>query len=116
MPNREPFDRLCRSLLAACGALVLPFFLRVQQAHAQTADVGKLRIGIIGSGHSGGTVGGLWVEAGHPVLFASRHPEEIKDLVARLDPLARVGTVAQAIAFGDAMFVAVPYGALPTLG
>src|SRR5262249_43637455 len=33
-----------------------------------------------------------------------------------LGPLARNGTVAQAVAFGDALFLAVPYGALPQLG
>ena len=49
----------------------------------------KLRIGIIGSGHIGGTIGGLWVKAGHPVLFSSRHPDELKDLVAGLGPLAQ---------------------------
>jgi predicted dinucleotide-binding enzyme len=76
----------------------------------------KLRIGVIGSGHIGGTIGGLWVKADHPVLFSSRHPEELKDLVGRLGPLAQAGTVAQAIAFGDALFVAVPYGALPQPG
>ena len=80
------------------------------------AAAGKLRIGVIGSGHIGGTVGGLWVKAGHPVLFSSRHPEELKDLVAGLGPLASAGTVARAIAFGDALLIAVPYGALPALG
>ena len=83
---------------------------------AQAAGGAKSRIGIIGSGHIGGTIGGLWVKAGHPVLFSSRHPEELKDLVAGLGPLARAGTVAQAIEFGDVIFVAVPYGALPQIG
>lgn len=71
---------------------------------------------MIGSGHIGGTIGGLWVKAGHPVLFSSRHPEELKDLVGGLGALARAGTVAEAIAFGDIIFVAVPYGALPQIG
>jgi 8-hydroxy-5-deazaflavin:NADPH oxidoreductase len=70
----------------------------------------KLRIGVIGSGHTDGTIGELWVKADHPVLFSSRL------LVGRLGPLAQAGTVAQAIAFGDALFPAVPYGALPQLG
>src|SRR5262249_54297149 len=47
---------------------------------------------------------------------SSRHPEELKDLAAGLGPLAQNGTVAQAVAFGDALFFAVPYGALPQLG
>jgi len=50
------------------------------------------------------------------VLFSSRHPEELKDLVAGLGPLAQNGTVSQAVAFGDALFFAVPHGALPQLG
>jgi predicted dinucleotide-binding enzyme len=48
--------------------------------------------------------------------FSSRHPEELKGLVAGLGSLAQAGTVAQAIAFGEALFVAVPYKALPQLG
>src|SRR5262249_18352549 len=97
------------------GALALFAALRPLPIFAQ-ASGGKLRIGIIGSGHIGGTIGGLWVKAGHRVLFSSRHPEELKDLVARLGPLAQNGTGAQAIAFGDALLFAVPYGALPQLG
>jgi predicted dinucleotide-binding enzyme len=73
-------------------------------------------IGIIGSGRIGSTIGGLWVRAGHPVLFSSRHPEELEDLVAKLGPLAKAGTVAQAIAFGDALLIAVPYSAVPKIG
>ena len=50
------------------------------------------------------------------MLFSSRHPEELKDLVAGLGALAQAGTVEQAIAFGDVIFIAVPYGALPQIG
>jgi len=72
-----------------------------------------LRIGVIGSGRIGGTVGGLWVKAGHPVMFSSRHPESLKTLTESLGPLARAGTVAQAVAFADVLLLAVPYGAVP---
>jgi len=116
MPGHEPFDRCRRGLLVAGGALTFAAALRPWRALAQPTGNAKLRIGVIGSGHIGGTIGGLWVKAGHPVLFSSRHPEELKDLVAGLGPLAQAGTVAQAIAFGDVLFVAVPYGALPQLG
>ncbi len=85
-------------------------------ARAQSAPDAKLPIGIIGSGHIGGTIGSLWAKAGHPVLFSSRHPDELKDLVAGLGPLARAGSVADAITFGGAIFIAVPYGALPEIG
>jgi 8-hydroxy-5-deazaflavin:NADPH oxidoreductase len=56
------------------------------------------------------------VKDGHPVLFSSRHPEELKDLVAGMGQLAQAGTVAQASEFGDVLFIAVPYGALPQIG
>ncbi len=116
MPRQAPFEPIRRALLGAGGTLALAAALRPWRAFAQAATGGKLRIGIIGSGHIGGTIGGLWVKAGHQVLFSSRHPEELKDLVAPLGPRARAGTVAEAIAFGDALLVAVPYGALPQLG
>ena len=103
----------CSPRAARCvfGAALWP-----ASAPAQTNGGAKLRIGVIGSGHIGGTIGGLWVKAGHPVLFSSRHPEALKDLVAGLGANAQAGTVDQAIAFGDVLFIAVPYGALPQIG
>ena len=74
------------------------------------------KIGIIGSGKIGGTVGKLWVQAGHQVFFSSRHPEELKEMIAGLGPSARAGNVEEAIAFGDAILLAVPYKAYPQLG
>src|SRR5499433_3478159 len=115
MRKQECFDYSRRALLGASGALALLAALRPLRIFAQ-ASGGKLRIGIIGSGHIGGTIGGLWVKSGHPVLFSSRHPDELKDFVAGLGPLAQAGAVGQAIAFGDALLVAVPYGALPQIG
>jgi predicted dinucleotide-binding enzyme len=114
--NPESLERCRRDLLIAGGALVLAAALRPRRALAQAVGGAKLRVGVIGSGHIGGTIGGLWVKAGHPVLFSSRHPDELKDFVAGLGPLARTGTVAQAIDFGEAILIAVPYAALPQLG
>jgi predicted dinucleotide-binding enzyme len=114
--KHESFERCRRGLLIAGGALAFSSALRPQRALAQAVGGAKLRVGVIGSGHIGGTIGGLWVKAGHPVMFSSRHPDELKDLVAGLGPLASAGTVAQAIDFGEALLIAVPYGALPQLG
>ena len=111
-PNRDPIDPRRRAVIVAGGALVLGAAFRPLRAAAQT----KQRIGVIGSGHIGGTIGGLWVKAGHPVLFSSRHPEELKDLVTGLGELVQAGTVDQAIAFSDVLFIAVPYAALPQIG
>jgi predicted dinucleotide-binding enzyme len=83
-------------------------------AIAQSA-AGKLKIGVIGGGHIGGTIGGLWIKAGYPVLFSSRHPEELKTLTDSLGPLAKAGTVADALDFGEVILIAVPYKAIPEL-
>lgn len=105
-----------RRLLRLPAAIGIAAAIDALHAVAQPAMPAKAKIGIIGSGHIGGTIGGLWVKAGHPVFFSSRHPEELKDLVAGLGPLAQAGSVADAIAFGDVIFVAVPYAALPEIG
>src|SRR5437879_5364602 len=109
-------DRGRRALLGAAGALILQGVLQPTTASGQTASGPKMKIGVIGAGHIGGTIGGLWTKAGHAVFFSSRHPEELKELVERLGSLAQGGTVDQAIAFGNVVFIAVPYGALPQIG
>jgi 8-hydroxy-5-deazaflavin:NADPH oxidoreductase len=109
-------NRRRRALLGAAAALVFQRVLQPMTASSQTTPGSKMKIGVIGAGHIGGTIGGLWIKAGHPVFLSSRHPEELQDLVARLGPLAQAGTVVQAIAFGDVVFIAVPYGALPQIG
>jgi hypothetical protein len=75
-----------------------------------------LKIGVIGAGRIGGTLGELWVKAGHEVLLSSRHPESLRPLADRLGPLARVGTPREAAAFGEVVLVSVPYGAFPQVG
>src|SRR5256886_11564259 len=86
MRKQECLDYSRRALLGASGALALLAALRPLRTFAQASD-GKLRIGIIGSGHIGGAIGGLWGKARHPPLFSSRHPEELKDFVAGVRPL-----------------------------
>jgi predicted dinucleotide-binding enzyme len=77
---------------------------------------GKLmKIVVIGSGRIGSTLGGLWVKAGHEVMFSDRDPEQAKRAAAELGARARAGTVQQAVAFGDAILIAVPYMALPAI-
>jgi hypothetical protein len=116
MPKHGSVDRSRRALLGAGSALILSATLLPTRSFAQPSGGNKSRIGIIGSGHIGGTIGGLWVKAGHPVMFSSRHPDELKDMVAALGALAQAGPVDKAIAFGNVVFIAVPYGALPQIG
>jgi predicted dinucleotide-binding enzyme len=75
-----------------------------------------LRIGVIGAGSLGGTVGSVWVKAGHEVIFSTRHPEELAPMVRELGPRARAGTAQQAAQFGSVVLFAVPYSALAALG
>ncbi len=75
-----------------------------------------LKIGTVGAGNVGRALGTVWIEAGHQVMFSSRHPEELRPWVEELGPTASVGTVAEAVAFGDVILLAIPYGALPQFG
>ena len=79
-------------------------------------DKERLRIGIIGAGQIGGTLGEHWVKAGHEVLLSSRRPDNLRPLADRLGPRARVGTPREAAAFGEVVLVSVPYGAFPQVG
>ncbi|MGB8443801.1 MAG: NAD(P)-binding domain-containing protein [Pseudolabrys sp.] len=103
-----------RVLLGAASFAAITTILQPTRLFAQGSS--PTRTGIIGSGNIGGTIGGLWVKKGHSVFFSSRHPDELKDMVAKLGSLAQAGTVEQAVAFGDVLFIAVPYGAIPQIG
>ena len=83
---------------------------------AQPAGGSPLSISTIGAGREGGALGALFVKAGHRVMFSSRHPDTLKRLVDELGPLARVGTVAEAVEFGDVVMVVVPYAAIEQIG
>jgi len=100
-----------RSALGALGALAASAFVPVKGRAAP-----PMRIGIIGAGWLGGTVGRLWVQAGHEVLFSSRHPEELVPVTRQFGPRASVGSPRQAAEFGSVLLFAVPYDALPQLG
>ncbi len=110
-------NRLIPRWIIWIGALLFVLGTQVQGVRAQAEPISsEIKIGIIGSGNIGGTVGTLWVKAGHQVLFSSRHPAELKPLVESLGPRARAGTVREAFKFGDVIFIAVPYRAYPQIG
>ncbi len=110
--------RFRRSLLtlaatAALLALASPLFA---QAGLAEQEGRALRIGIIGSGTMGGALGLLWAEAGHQILFSSRNPHELMDLVQSAAPRASAGYADAAAFFGDVVLLAVPPGAIPQIG
>ena len=109
------FDRRSFLGLAASGvaasATAAPF-----AAFAQAAGDASLKIATIGAGHEGGALGTLFAKQGHPVMFSSLHPEQLKDLVASAGPKAEAGTVEQAVGFGDVVLLVVPYTAVEQIG
>ncbi len=106
-------DSSRRSFLVAGGTLAVGLVASLRPLAAQSAPV---KIGLIGSGRQGGALGLLWAKAGHEVFFSSRHPENLKELVAQAGPKARAGLPEEAASFGDVVLIAVPYGALPQVG
>jgi 8-hydroxy-5-deazaflavin:NADPH oxidoreductase len=106
MKNRRAFLRTSAAFLAL-GTLPLA---------ARAAEGGKAKIGMIGSGRIGSTLGRLWAEAGHPVMFSSLDLEHDKKLAAEVGHGARAGSSREAAAFGDVLLVAVPYSAMRAVG
>ena len=74
-----------------------------------------MRIGIVGAGMIGSTLSKLWIDAGHEVRLASRHPENLQPLVERLGPRASAGTAEDAARFGNVVMLTVPLAAVPDL-
>ena len=75
-----------------------------------------MRIGIIGSGTMGGAIGLLWAEAGHQILFSSRNPDQLMELVRSAAPRASAGYADAAAFFGEVVLLAVPPVAIPQIG
>ena len=97
------------TLAVTAGAMPSPAFGQAVKSS------NPIKIGIIGSGNIGSTLGTFWAKAGHQVLFSSRNPDNLKELVEKVGPQARAGAVKDAIAFGDVILIAVPYGSMPQI-
>jgi predicted dinucleotide-binding enzyme len=106
--NRREF------ILAAAATIVLSNLPSV--LHAAEAAPGKMKIGVVGSGRVGGTLGTVWAKAGHSVMFSSIDLEHDKKLAASVGANASAGTPRQAAAYGDVLLISVPYHALPAVG
>ena len=117
MTNASPFFASRRTFMdILAGGLVLTSIAAPSGAFAQAPALSSIKIATIGAGREGGALGTLFAKLGHPVMFSSRHPEELKDLVAGAGPTARAGTTAEAVAFGDVIFLVVPYTAVEQIG
>jgi 8-hydroxy-5-deazaflavin:NADPH oxidoreductase len=112
MRSTSGFSR--RDILKATGvaaALILSNTASIVSA----AEGQKLKIGIIGSGHVGSALGGVWANAGNKVMFSSRNLDSDKKLAAEVGANAQAGTPQEAAAFGEVILFAVPYSAFPEL-
>ncbi len=72
-----------------------------------------MKIGIVGAGQVGGTLGVGFAKAGHHVFFGSRDPQtaEMQALLARAGSTAKAESVANAVQFADVVVVALPWPA-----
>lgn len=104
-----------RNMIKLAGAAVALGVIAITPPIVHAADSQKLKIGIIGSGHVGSALGGVWAKAGNEVMFSSRNLDNDKKLAAEVGAGARAGTPQEAAAFGQVILFAVPYSALPEL-
>ena len=68
-----------------------------------------LKIGILGAGNIGGTLGRDWAKAGHTIFLSSRHPKDPQKLAREIGNGARAGTLEEAAKFGDVVVLAIPW-------
>jgi 8-hydroxy-5-deazaflavin:NADPH oxidoreductase len=112
--HRAPgFSR--RDILKLIGVAAALGGLPITASIVDATDSQKLKIGIIGSGHVGSALGGVWAKAGNQVMFSSRNLDNDKKLAAEVGSNARAGTPQETAAFGQVILFAVPYSAFPEL-
>jgi len=124
-PTREAALGLAATLRVAMqGAVALAVAMGVLgsvgselSAQVPGEEQGRaLRVGIIGAGSMGGPLGRLLAEAGHDVIYSSRNPDQLMDLVRDAAPRATAGYADAAAHFGEIIVLAVPPSAVPELG
>jgi 8-hydroxy-5-deazaflavin:NADPH oxidoreductase len=72
-----------------------------------------MKIGVIGSGNVGGTLGTRWARNGHTVTFGSRDPQskKMRDLVTSAGPNARSASSDEAVQSSDVLLLSTPWEA-----
>ena len=70
-----------------------------------------MRISIIGAGNVGQALAQAFIRHGEEVFFGVPDLDKYHGIVATMGPLAKLGTVAQAVAASDIVILAVPYAA-----
>jgi len=72
-----------------------------------------MKIGILGSGNVGGTLGTRWAQGGHDVIFGSRNPgsSEMRELVGRAGRHARAAANPEVLRQAEVLLLTTPAGA-----
>ena len=102
----------CAGAIIMCAMM----YLAIAAPNLQAQAIGPTQIGIIGSGTMGGPMGLLWAQAGHEILYSSRNPDQLMDLVQDAAPRASAGYADAAAFFGEVILLAVPPSAIPQIG
>ncbi|MEA2421048.1 MAG: 8-hydroxy-5-deazaflavin:NADPH oxidoreductase, partial [Thermoleophilaceae bacterium] len=69
-----------------------------------------MKIGIVGAGRIGGNAASLWAKKRHEVMLSySREPENLEQRASVIGALAHVGSVREAVEFGDVVLFSVPW-------
>ena len=71
-----------------------------------------MKIAVLGAKIIGGTLARKWAQAGHAVMFGVRSVDNPETQALAQELAASVGTVAQAISFGEAVIFAIPGNAM----
>lgn len=69
-----------------------------------------MKIGILGAKVIGSTLGKKWAAAGHQIMFGVRNTQnpEVLSLAKGLGQIVTIGTLGEAITFGDVVVFAIP--------
>lgn len=69
-----------------------------------------MKIGILGAKIIASTLGRKWAKAGHQIMFGVRHTQnpEVLSLANSLGDAVSIGTIPEAISFGDVIVFAIP--------
>ena len=73
-----------------------------------------MKIGIIGAGDVGSTLGKEWAKRGHEIVFGVRNIQspKVKSLLKIADSNIKVATISEAASFGQVVLLAVPWEAV----
>lgn len=73
-----------------------------------------MKIGIIGAGDVGATLGKSWARKGHQIMFGVRNTQspKVSNLLKSSNANLKVGSVSEAASFSDVIILAIPWSAV----